>query len=360
MFRAFSLVVFSCAFVAPSSAQAASISTFAGTGAKGFSGDGGPAAAAQLNGPNGIARGPDGALYICDTENQRIRKVGAGGTITTFAGSGVRGFSGDGGPATEAALNEPYEVRFDARGNVFFVERLNHCVRRVDAQTGVISTVAGTRNMGFSGDGGPAIAAEMNEPHSIGFDRIGDLYICDVKNHRIRKVAMQTGVISTFAGTGEKKPTPDGAALAEAPLHGPRALDFDRGGNLWVALREGNAVFKIDPVTRTIQHIAGTGKLGFTGHSGRPKEATLSGPKGLAIASDGDVFLADTESHSIRRIDVKHDTIELVAGTGQKGDGSPGDPLACALDRPHGVFVDFDGALFIGDTNTHRVRVVRP
>ncbi len=343
-----------------SATRAATIDTFAGTGKNGFSGDGGPATAAQLSGPTGIARSPDGALFICDTENQRIRKVAPDGTITTFAGNGTRGYFGDGGAAIQAAMNEPYEVRFDASGNVYFVERLNHCVRRVDAKTGVISTIAGTGKAGFSGDGGPATAAEMNEPHSIGFDRAGDLFICDVKNHRVRKVAMKTGIISTFAGTGEKKPALDGSPFATAPLNGPRALDFDRAGDLWIALREGNAVLKIDIAAGTISRVAGTGKQGFTRNGGLAKDATLSGPKGLAVAPNGDVILADTESHSVRRIDAKSSKLELVAGTGKKGAGAAGDPLACPLDRPHGVFVDPNGTIFIGDTDSQRVRIVRP
>ena len=340
-------------------APAAEIKTFAGTGAKGFSGDGGLATAAQFNNVFGIARGPDGALYVCDTDNQRVRKIAPNGIATTVAGSGTRGYSGDGGPATQAALNEPYEVRFDTAGNVFFVERLNHLVRRVDAKTGVISTVAGTGKPGFGGDGGPATAAQFNEPHSIGFDRAGDLYICDIKNHRVRKVDMKTGTISTIAGTGEKKPTPDGAPIAGTPLNGPRALDFDRAGHLWLALREGNAVFRLDLATGRIAHIAGTGKQGFTGNGRPAKEATLSGPKGLSIAPDGNVWLADTESHSIRMIDMKRGTLELIAGTGAKGDGPDGDPIQCKMARPHGVFVDADGAVFIGDSEAHRVRVFR-
>ena len=347
-------------------ARAAQIETFAGTGVKGFSGDGGPAAQAQLNNPFGLARGPDGVLYFCDTDNQRVRQIAHDGTITTFAGNGTRGYAGDGGTALAAALNEPYEVRFDKAGNVFFVERLNAVVRRVDRKTGVISTVAGTGQPGFSGDGGPAVKAQLNEPHSIGFDRAGDLYICDIKNHRIRKVDMQTGTISTFAGTGEKQPTPDGAPIAGTPLNGPRALDFDREGNLWLALREGNAVFKLDLVAGVIHHVAGTGKQGFTGNGGPAKDATLSGPKGLSIAPDGKVWLADTESHSIRVIDPQTGTLTLFAGTGQHGDGAKtdadngaGDPLKTQFNRPHGIFVDRDGAVFIGDSEAHRVRVLR-
>ena len=339
--------------------HAAEIKTFAGTGAKGFSGDGGPATAAQFNNVFGFARGPDGALYVCDTDNQRVRKIAPDGTVTTIAGNGTRGYSGDGGPATQAALNEPYEVRFDTAGHLFIVERLNHLVRRVDAKTGVISTFAGTGKPGFGGDGGPASAAQFHEPHSIGFDRAGDLYICDIKNHRIRRVDMKTGTISTFAGTGEKGPTPDGAPITGTPLNGPRALDFDRAGHLWLALREGNAVFRLDLATGRIAHIAGTGKQGFTGNGGPAKKATLSGPKGISIAPNGNVYLADTESHSIRMIDVQRGTIDIIAGTGAKGDGPDGDPLQCKMARPHGIFVDADGTVFIGDSEAHRVRVIR-
>jgi len=335
------------------------ISNFAGNGTKGFSGDGGPATEAQLNFPTGISREPDGALYICDTLNHRIRKVSRDGIITTIAGTGVGGWSGDGGPATSAKLNEPYEIRFDSRGNIFWVERLNHDVRRLDPKTGIISTIAGTGTAGFSGDGGPAVRAQLNEPHSIGFDKADNLYICDVKNHRIRKVDMKTGDISTCAGTGERKPTPDGAALSNAPLNGPRALDFDQAGNLWLALREGNAVFRLDFTSATVRHIAGTGKKGFTGNGGPAKDAELSGPKGLAVAPSGNVYFADTESHSIRMIDPRNKTIHLVAGTGASGDGSESDPLKCPLARPHGIFVDKDGSIFIGDSEAHRIRVIR-
>jgi streptogramin lyase len=335
------------------------ISTFAGTGQAGYTGDSGPAKEAQFNQPFGLVRGPDGALYVCDTNNHVIRRIDRKGIITTVAGTGQKGYSGDGGSALQAQLNEPYEVRFDKAGNLFFVERLNHIVRRVDARTRNITTVAGTGQSGFSGDGGPANKAQLNQPHSIQFDRFGDLYICDILNHRIRKVLMKEGLILTVAGTGEKKPTPDGAPIAGTPLNGPRALDFDRNGNLWLALREGNAVYRFDMKAATIHHVAGTGKQGFTGNGGPAKLATLSGPKGLSIAPNGNVYLADTESHSIRMIDIRKGTLELIAGTGAKGDGADGDPLECKMARPHGVFVDKDGALYIGDSEAHRVRMIR-
>jgi len=166
-------------------------------------------------------------------------------------------------------------------------------------------------------------------------------------------------VISTFAGTGERLPTPDGARFASAPLNGPRAIDFDKEGNLWLALREGNAVCKLDLKTGTIHHVAGSGKQGFSGNGGPAKEATLSGPKGISIGPDGDVYFADTESHSIRMIDVRKGTVELVAGTGERGDGPDGDPVKCKLARPHGIFVDADGSICIGDSENHRMRVIR-
>lgn len=340
--------------------KAATISTFAGNGTKGFSGDGGPAHQAQLADPNGVARGPDGRLYICDTANHRIRAVDREGTIRTVAGSGAKGFSGDGGPALEAALNEPYEVRFDSAGNVVWVERLSHSVRRLEIATGRIATLAGTGTPGFSGDGGPATKAQLNEPHSLAFDRDGHLYIADVKNHRLRRVDARTGVIETILGTGKREPTPDGAPLSPAtPVAGPRALDVDRNGHLWLALREGNALYRLDLARRTVHHVAGTGAKGHAGDGGPARIALLNGPKGVAVAPDGSILIVDTENHTIRSVNPHRGTILRVAGTGAAGDGPEGDPLGCALDRPHGVYVDADGAVFIGDTETHRVRVIR-
>ena len=349
-----------CAAWLLSAARGATVSTFAGTGGKGFSGDGGPAAAAQLNNPFAVARGPEGALYICDVDNQRIRRVTADGRISTYAGNGQRGYAGDGGPATKASLNEPYEMAWDQAGNLYFVERLNHLVRRVDAKTGVISTVAGNGKPGFAGDGGPAQAAQFNQPHSLAFDAAGDLHLCDILNHRIRKITMKSGTIATWSGTGEKRTAADGSAITGAALHGPRALAFAPDGKCWLALREGHAVLQLDPQANTLRRVAGTGKAGFTGNGGPALAATLSGPKCVGLDADGNVYLADTESHSIRYLDVKKGTVELLVGNGKRGDGPDGsDPLACQLARPHSVFVDKDGAIYIGDSENHRVRVWR-
>jgi sugar lactone lactonase YvrE len=225
-------------------------------------------------------------------------------------------------------------------------------------RTGRVSTIAGNGHPGFSGDGGPGPSAQLNEPHSIGFDASGNLYICDIRNHRIRKVELTTGIISTFCGTGERKPTPEGPQVAGIPLNGPRALDFDTSGNLWLALREGNSVLRLGK--DGVRRIAGTGQKGFTGDNAAAREATMAGPKGVSIGAEGDCYLADTENHAIRRIAVRTGTIHLVAGTGTRGDGTDSDPLKCQLARPHGIFVDQDGSIFIGDTDANRVRVIRP
>lgn len=341
--------------------RAATISTFAGTGEQGFAGDGGPATAAKIDNPFGVVRGPDGAIWFAQYSGQRISKVTADGKIHNVAGSGKKGYTGDGGRATDATFNLPHELRFDKAGNFYIADMQNHAIRRVDAKTQVITTFAGTGAAGYSGDGGPADKAQLKQPHSIQFDPSGEqLYICDIGNNVIRKVDMKTGTISTFAGTGAAGATPDGAPIAGTPLKGPRSIDFDAQGNLWLVTREGNQVLKFDLKAGKISLIAGNGKKGFTGNGGPAKEATLSGPKGIAIAPNGNVYLADTESHSVRMIDAKTGKLELVAGTGEKGDGPDGDPLQCEMARLHGIFVDKDGTVFIGDSEAHRVRVLRP
>lgn len=353
------LLVLSAAPAVFASAATWTISTVAGTGVRGFSGDGGPATAAEINDPFGVVRGPDGALWFCEYGGQRIRKIGRDGRISTVAGTGQVGYTGDGGPALQATFNKPHEIRFDAAGHVFIADMVNQAIRRIDARTGVITTFAGNRTKGYSGDGGPAHEAALNNPHSIQFGPDGQLYICDIGNHVIRRVDPRTGVISTFAGTGKAGDTPDGAPIAGTPLRGPRSLDFDRAGNLWLATREGNQVFRFDLRAGRIHHVAGTGKSGFTGNGGPAKAATLSGPKGIAIDAAGNVWLADTESHTVRMIDARTGHLELIAGTGRKGNGGDGDPLQCAMARLHGIFVDADGAVYIGDSEAHKVRVLR-
>ena len=329
----------------------ARVSTLIGTGKPGYS-------ATEVNNPYGMAIGPDGALYFCDLDNQRIRRIDlATGRTTTIAGSGSRGYAGDGGPAVAASINMPHEVQFDAAGHLYVAERDNHVVRRIDAKSGVVSTFAGTGAPGFSGDGGPAIRAQLRQPHSIAIDaRRRRLLICDVGNHRIREVDLATGIIDTFAGTGERQPTPDGAPLLGTPLNGPRTMVFDQSGDLYLALREGNAIYRVAERTKTLHHVAGTGEQGYSGDDGPATIARLAGPKGLAWSA-GVLYVADTENHAIRAVDVTTGVIRTVLGTGQRGDGPEPDPRRCALARPHGVLVA-GRVLYVGDSEAHRIRTL--
>ena len=342
--------------VAWQTTPAARIHTIAGTGEAGFSGDGGPATQARINNPFGVVRGPDNALYFCEYTGQRIRKITPDGHIHTVAGNGRTGYTGDGGPALECTFNKPHELRFDRHGDLFITDMANHVIRKIDMKTGIVSTIAGTGKPGYSGDNKPATQARLKQPHSLQFSPAGDLYICDIGNHVIRRVDMKSGVITTFAGTGKAGPTRDKSPIKGTPLKGPRTIEFDARGDLWLATREGNQVFRFDMRRGVIHHIAGTGRKGFTGNGGPAKKATLSGPKGIAIDADGNVHLADTESHTVRMVNMKTGKLELLAGTGKKGDGPDGDPLKCPLARLHGIYVDRDGSLLIGDSEAHKIR----
>lgn len=293
-----------------------------------------------VNNPYGLRIGPDGSLYICEIGNHCVSRL----DLKTQKLAQVIG-----------GQKEPYELQFDSNGDLLFVDMPAHMVRRFNRKTGDVTTIAGTGEPGFSGDGGPAAKAQLNNPHSIALDRDGRLLICDILNHRIRRVRLDTGVIETFAGTGERAPTPDGAPVQGTPLNGPRAIDFDSEGNLHLVLREGNAVYRIE--RGRFRHIAGTGEKGYTGDGGNARLAKLSGPKAISCAADGVIYIADTESHTIRRIDAKG-IITTVVGTGERGDGPVGDPLKCRLSRPHGVYADRSGVLYISDSESHRIRVL--
>jgi len=332
-------------------APQASVSTLIGDGMPGYSDR-------QVNNPYGLVIGPDRALYFCDLDNQRIRRLDlTTHRTTTIAGNGAKGYAGDGGPAVEASLNMPHEIRFDARGNLYIAERDNHVIRRVNRRNQTISTLAGTGVAGFSGDGGAATRALLRQPHSIAVDSSDRLLICDIGNHRIRRVNLSTGTIETYAGTGDPQQTPNGAAIRRVPLNGPRTMAFDDRGDLYLALREGNAIYRIDRATQTIHHVAGTGTQGYSGDGGPARRATLAGPKGLAYAG-GMLYVADTENHVIRRIDVKSGIITTVLGTGRRGDGPESDPHRCALSRPHGVLAGARGILYVADSEAHRIRVL--
>lgn len=336
----------------PARALAASVSTVIGNGSPGYSDQ-------HVNNPYGVIV-RNNALYFCDLDNQRIRRLDLKTRrTTTLAGNGRRAYAGDGGPATAGSLNMPHEIAFDRNGNLYVAERDNHVVRKIDAKSGIISTVAGTGVAGFGGDGGPAAQSRLRAPHSIAIGPDGNLMICDVGNHRIRAVSLSSGIINTYSGTGERLPTPDGAPIKGTPLNGPRTLVVDRDGTIYLALREGNAICRIDSKTPSIHHVAGTGEQGYSGDGGAAREAKLAGPKGLAL-SGRLLYVADTENHAIRRVDLGTGVITTVLGTGARGDGPEADPLQCKLSRPHGLFADRAGALYVTDSEAHRIRVVRP
>jgi sugar lactone lactonase YvrE len=343
------IAVMAAGVLATTFGETRSVTTILGTGVAGYSD-------AQVNNPYGIIFGPDGALYFCDLDNQRIRRFDQKTrAVTTIAGSGEKGYKGDGGPATQAALNMPHEIQFDRAGNLYIAERDNHVIRKVEVKSGIISTVAGTGVAGFDGDGGPGVKAQLRQPHSIGLDRDGTLLICDIGNQRIRRLHLDTGIIETYAGTGEAAETPDGVPVSGTPLRGPRTMAITPDGDLYLALREGNAILRIDRRTQTLHRIAGTGQQGYAGDGGPAVNATLGGPKGLAYRP-GELFVADTENHVIRRIDLASGVITTVLGTGVRGDGPETSPLVCKLSRPHGVLADASGTLYVADSEAHRIR----
>ena len=325
----------------------------------------------QVNNPYGMTIGPDGALYFCDLGNNQVRRFDLKTKrVTTVAGNGKAGYAGDGGPASEASLRAPHELAFDKRGILYFAERDNHVVRKVDLKTGTISTAAGTGMAGFGGDGGPGPKAQLRQPHCVIRDRDGSLLICDLGNHRIRRLHPETGMIESWAGTGETTATPEGAPVKGTPLNGPRTLVMAANGDFYVALREGNAILRIDRKTGAYHRIGGSGAAGYSGDGGpalnatfggsaRGQAARLAGPKGLALASGGRLYVADTDSNAIREIDLKTGIISTILGNGMMGDGPETNPLECRLSRPHGVLFA-GGKLYVADSEAHRIRVVAP
>ena len=338
------------------------LESIAGTGAPENNGDAGSADDTNIGEPFGVEVGPDGALYVTEVRNHRVRRLDLEtGMLTTVAGCGRQGYSGDGRPAVDAELNEPYEVRFDRDGNMYFVEMQNHVVRRVDGKSKIITTVAGTGQPGFAGDGGPATAAPLKQPHSIALDATGALYVADIGNHRIRRIDPKSGVIESIAGSADRKLPQEGQAARGNPILGPRALCMD-GNNLWIALREGHSVWRMDSSDGILHHVAGTGEAGFSGNGGPAKLATLNGPKGIAVGPRGNLFVADCENNAIRTIDLESGTISTIAGPARQDDekaagAKRATPLP--LNRPHGVCVGPDGWVYIGDTLNHRVWRVR-
>ena len=336
-----------------------SIETVAGTGQAGYSGDGGQATAAGLDQPFHCDLDHERNLYIAEAANHCVRRLDLRtGVITTVAGRGRAGYSGDGGPATEATMNEPYAVQVDRNGDLYIVDRLNAVVRRVDAGTADISTVAGTGAKGYAGDGGPGTQAQMREPNDCYLDGNGGLLIADIQDQRVRRLDLRSGTISTFAGTGEKIGSGDGGPASEAGINGARAVCGDGQGNIYICEREGNSVRKVDR-GGTITTVSGTGEKGYSGDGGPAAQATFNGPKAIRCDGAGNIYVVDTENHSVRRIDSASGVVTTVAG-GRRGGGGDGGPATMAeMDRPHGCVVDESGNIFIADSNNHRVRVVK-
>jgi sugar lactone lactonase YvrE len=280
------------------------ITTVAGNGTAGFGGDGGPATSARLNSPFGVAVDSSGNLFIADFQNHRIRKVDAiTGIITTVAGSGptgflAGGFSGDGDPATSARLNSPFGVAVDSSGNLFIADSFNDRIRRVDASTGIITTVAGG---GFVfGDGGPATSARLDFPSGVAVDSSGNLFIADTLNERIRRVDASTGIITTVAGGGFV--LGDGGPATSATLVLPFGMALDAVGNLFIADRFNDRLRKVDAATGIITTVAGIGTAGFSGDGGPATSASLAEPVGVALGAAGNLFIADSSNQRIRRV----------------------------------------------------------
>jgi sugar lactone lactonase YvrE len=288
--------------------------------------------ASGIGQPFGVEIGPDGALYVTEIEQHRIIRVDlAGGAMRTVIGG------------AESGLKEPYEVRFDRHNAMYFVEMVGQVIRRANLKTGGLELLVGVPGeQGFGGDGGPGAHARLRNPHSIAVDPMKNhLYVADVGNHRIRRLDLVSGEIETIAGTGEKRLPTDGVAATGQPMLGPRAL-FIHGRDLWITLREGNSVWRMELDTGLLHHVAGSGENGYTGDGGDPKAATFAGPKGIAVGPEGRVYVVDTENHVLRVIDTKANRIDSLG-------------VDAGMDRPHGVCVGPDGTVYVGDTNRGRV-----
>ncbi len=400
----------------PPSMPSVTIRTIVGTGDPGFAGDGGPAAAALLNEPKQLALDAGGNLYVADSENHLVRKVDARtGIITTIAGIYVRAdpagsvpaapvgdraedgeddpladtgitagdayvhkpdvsgmiryvseaapapprFSGDGGPATQAALNFPSAVAVADDGTVYIADTWNHRIRRVDARTGIMSTIAGTGRAKWSGDHGPAVRAALNEPVALALDGCRWLYIADQSNHRIRKIDLASGEITTAAGTGESGYNGDGAPGPDTALAGPSGVAVDQTGHVYIADTFSSRIRKLDRRTGVVDTVVG-GTGTFQLRPGDNESSTdLSRPYAIAIHPDGRLFMTDNDNHLIRVWNPQRRAMSLLAGNGQAGcAGDGGDPACGSLNYPFGVALDSRGHVYIADTFNHRIRVI--
>src|SRR5262245_9679058 len=335
---------------------AAIIRTPAGSGFFGFSGDGGPATNARFSNPNGVAVAAGGNLYIADLFNDRIRKVDTNGMITTFAGRFGGTFGGDGGPATEAGLFDVSGVAVDEKGNVYIADMDNYRVRKVDT-TGKISTVAGNGNFGYTGDKVTATQTALASPAAVAVDVAGNIYIADLFNSRIRKVSLQ-GVITTFAGVGIAGYNGDGGQAAQAMIDTPEGVAVDRLGNVYIADSASSVVRRVAP-NGVITTFAGTGQDGFSGDGGPATQARLSSPRGVAADADGTVYIGDAGNDRIRQV-TPNGVITTVAGNGQTGYNGDGiSATQASFFEPVGLAVDPFGSVYIADSINDRIRMLK-
>jgi len=336
-------------------AQSGIIMTLAGDGARGFGGDGGPAILAQLSATSGVAVDSTGSIFIADLDNNRVRKVTATGVISTVAGNGSFGFSGDGGPAKAASLNFPVGIAVDTAGNLYIADAANHRIRKVTPD-GIINTVAGTGTAGFSVDGGSATAAQLDSPLGVAVDSAGNIYIADFFNHRVRRVST-AGVISTVAGNGAEGFSGDGGPATAAQLGNPTGVAVDSAGSVYVVSLSHHRIRKVS-AAGVISTVAGNGTPGFSGDGGPATAAQVDSPIGVAVDSVGNLYIPDLRNHRIRRV-TPAGVISTVAGTGTAGFSGDGGPATLAgLNSPIAVAVDSSGSLYIADRGNFSIRKV--
>jgi uncharacterized protein (TIGR03437 family) len=331
------------------------ITTVAGTGSQGYSGDGFLATSAQLSNISGVAADAFGNIYIADTGNQRIRKVASTGVITTIAGSGTSGYSGDGGPAVNAQFSSPSGITSDFAGTLYIGDSNNHRVRRIST-SGIITSVAGSGFPGYSAEGGPAATAQLNKPTGVAVDPVGNLYLADRFNYRIRKIAT-TGSIVTISGNGYRGYSINGGPAASAQLDQPRGLALDSFGNLYVA-DGNNCIIRKIAANGVITTVAGTGVGGYSGDNGPATNAQLAYQLGVAVNAAGELFIADSYNHRIRKVSA-NGIITTIVGNGfpgYSGDGGPA--LSAQINNINDIALDADGNLYIADFGNYRIRKV--
>jgi DNA-binding beta-propeller fold protein YncE len=350
--RVFTLLV---SALLSASARADTITLVAGGG---DGPDGSPAATAKLVAPFAVAFATDGGVYFVEMQTgERFRKVEPGGTVVTLAGTGLKGNAGDGGPGLKAAFNGMHCLAAGSDGLVYLADTWNNRIRRFDPKTGAVAAFAGTGVKGFAGDGGPALTAQFGAVYSVAFDPAGGmLVIADLDNRRVRAIDTASGNVRTVAGNGRKGVPADGGAATEQPLVDPRAAAVDADGNVYILERSGHALRVVGRDGR-VRTVAGTGKAGAAGVGGPALRAEMNGPKHLSIDRDGSVLIADTENHRILRYVPGDGTLRLVAGTGKKGTaGLGGDPRQAELSQPHGVLAHpKTGDIYIADSSNNRI-----